>query len=116
MNSNKSPDEYLGQCAKLHVTCHIYSKSGEVVSGANWCMNPQDVCPREKGEDYTKCKTICKQLGHAEEVAVWLSTKEHLQDSTAIVINQSHSCRNCQETLYKAGVLNIQVHGKFDSP
>jgi hypothetical protein len=45
-------------CAKRTVTCRIenYHPSGELewVEGSNYCENPQQVCPRLPGEDYTK--------------------------------------------------------------
>ena len=43
-------------CAKAKVRCLIV-KGGRIFEGTNDCLNPQTTCPREPGEDYTKCKT-----------------------------------------------------------
>lgn len=60
-------------CAKRVVTCTIVSASGERFIGRNDCANPQRECPRHGNDDYTKCKTICQQEGHAEVIAINLA-------------------------------------------
>lgn len=41
----------IGNCAKRVVRCTLETLGGEVIIGENWCLNPQDVCPREDGEE-----------------------------------------------------------------
>lgn len=39
--------------------------------GENLCEEPQTVCPREVGDGYAKCSSVCRQrAGHAEESAL----------------------------------------------
>jgi hypothetical protein len=79
--------------------------------GENLCENPQPVCPREDGEDYTKCKTICRQGGHAELQA--LDLVGGVADSgVAVVRGHTYACRECQEALFSAGVLWLRVDSR----
>jgi hypothetical protein len=52
-------------CAKQIVKAWIVTKDNIIIEAENACLNTQVQCPRTKGEDYTKCITICKQQGHA---------------------------------------------------
>lgn len=97
-----------GDCAKRVVTCTLVTPDAEMIVGKNWCANPQDVCPREEGEDYSKCTTICQQIGHAEVVAVWLA-KEKAKGAHAFLQNHTYACRHCQETLFEAGVRALTI-------
>lgn len=99
---------YLGPCAKKTVECHIVTQSGGVFIGKNWCATPQEVCPREPGEDYQKCKTVCRQLGHAEIVALELA-QGHTEGARAIITGHTYACQACQEALYSAGIESISV-------
>lgn len=81
---------------------------GQTFIGENWCANPQPVCPREPGEDYTKCVTICQQEGHAESVAVRLAG-ELARGGYALLRGHSYACQSCQEKLFAAGVLWLGV-------
>ena len=98
----------LGPCAKKQVGCVIVAPDGQKFAGANLCEEPQDVCPREPGEGYEKCQTICRQIGHAEIVALRRAGKNAV-GATAWVYNHTHACRDCQEALYGAGVILIGV-------
>jgi deoxycytidylate deaminase len=94
-------------CAKLHVECTI-QKGDVMVYGSNYCRNPQDVCPREKGEGYEKCKTICDQVGHAEEVALRLAIEAGIEKGGhATLYGHTYLCRSCQEQLFDAGIATI---------
>lgn len=95
-------------CAKLKVTCTLVTASGETIVGENYCRNPQAVCPRSPGEDYTKCKTICDQVGHAEVVAAMLAG-DKASGATAHLKGHSYYCRDCQETLFAAGVVSLSI-------
>lgn len=99
----------LGPCAKLQVRCTIVTPDGSRFIGENWCASPQPVCPRAPGEGYEKCKTVCGQLGHAEEVAVMLAG-DAARGAHAYVENHTHACRNCQEVLFgEAGIKALTI-------
>ena len=92
-------------CAKTTVYCTIINPAGFKATGHNLCENPQSVCPREDGEGYEKCKTICKQKGHAEEVAIDLAAgRFEIEGSTAYIEGHSYFCMDCQHKLFSAGV------------
>ena len=92
----------MGPCAKTTVTCVIMTASGERFVGSNACANPQPVCPREPGEGYEKCVSICQQSGHAEREAGDKAAGAH-----AFFHGNTYACKDCQEALYDAGVLWI---------
>ena len=97
-----------GPCAKKEVGCVIVAPDGQRFAGANLCFNPQDVCPREPGEGYEKCRSICQQDGHAEMDALRRAGSA-AKGATAWVYGHTHACRDCQEALYGAGVILIGV-------
>lgn len=97
-----------GRCAKKHVTCILRGTDGMEYLGTNFCLNPQETCPREPGEGYEKCSTICEQVGHAEEVALSMAG-DRAKGATAHVSGIGWACRNCQEQLYGAGVISIAI-------
>lgn len=98
----------LGPCARRVVRCTLVTPAGHHIVGENWCMNPQPTCPRAEGEGYEKCKTICGQIGHAEEVAVLLAGPS-APGAHVYVENHTYACRNCQETLFAAGVAALTI-------
>ncbi len=99
-----------GPCAKTKVVCLIARPDGKFFRGENDCENPQEVCPRDPGEDYTKCKTICNQGGHAEMDALRCAEGYSLQGATAIVYGHSYACQSCQEALFGAGIKWLRVN------
>lgn len=99
----------MGPCAKARVTCTIRLADGRSVVGENWCANPQAVCPRTLGEDYTKCKTVCLQEGHAEIVALRLARGQNLGDASATLRGHTYFCMDCQHALFGAGVQTLTV-------
>jgi deoxycytidylate deaminase len=98
-------------CAKTRVRCTIFTMDGRHVVGENDCLNPQEKCPRDAFEGYDKCFSICRQVGHAEQVALATARAAgyDLKNAIAIVEGISHVCRDCQEKLYDAGVTFIGV-------
>lgn len=82
-----------------------------IFHGTNGVENPQTVCPRAIGEDYTKCKIICNQPGHAEEMAVRAAEKEgvSLVGATAYLYGIGHYCKDCQLRLFAAGVESLKL-------
>lgn len=74
-------------------------------------MRPQERCPRLPGEGYAKCKDICWQPGHAEEVALELAG-DNARRATAYLEGINYYCKSCQVKLITAGVLAL----KFGAP
>lgn len=97
-----------GPCAKATVRCTLVTEDGSRIVGENWCANPQAACPRLPGEDYTKCKTVCQQEGHAEQVAVRLA-EGWARGSHAYLEGHTYACRECQEALFGAGVVALSI-------
>jgi hypothetical protein len=97
-----------GPCAKTTVRCTIVTVAGDHITGENWCANPQPVCPREIGEGYAKCQTICRQEGHAEAVAVRLAGPK-ARGARAYLTGHTYACQSCQEALFGAGVESLSV-------
>lgn len=103
-----------GPCAKTTVVCTIMAVDGTAYVGTNVCLNPQPVCPRLPGEDYTKCKTVCQQVGHAEEVAANMAG-DAVRSATAVVEGHTYACQQCQERLFGDGLYALRVV-PFKSP
>jgi len=73
----------IGYCVKRPVSAVVTLKDGRVLIGGNFCTNQQPTCPRQPGEGYEKCYTVCGQIGHAEQVAVRLIIRELAQTSSS---------------------------------
>jgi Cytidine and deoxycytidylate deaminase zinc-binding region len=101
-----------GPCAKQVVFCEIHTIDGDTYIGSNHCRNPQLKCPREPGEGYDKCKTICNQFAHAEVSALnkALEADANLILSHAIVYGHTRCCEDCQNTLKSNGVNWVMIH------
>lgn len=97
-----------GPCAKTVVRCFIVAKSGDIFIGENECENPQSVCPRELGEGYEKCASICRQVGHAEEMAVRLAG-EKCVGAHAYLQGHTYACMHCQHKMFGAGVAAFSI-------
>jgi len=99
-------------CAKTRVRCTIFTMGGKYVVGENDCLNPQEKCPRDAFEGYDKCLSICRQVGHAEEVALAKARAagHDLKNAYALVEGISHVCRTCQEKLYDSGIQWVGVN------
>lgn len=95
-------------CAKATVRCTLVTREGEQIIGENWCANPQPVCPRTPGEGYEKCKTICRQEGHAEVVALRIAGAK-ARGSRAYIEGHTYACMDCQHALFGAGVISISI-------
>ena len=97
-----------GPCAKTTVRCTLVTTAGVHIVGENWCANPQPVCPRTPGEDYTKCRTVCQQEGHAEAVAVRLAGPK-ARGAHAYLEGHTYACMDCQHALFGAGVRALSI-------
>lgn len=97
-----------GPCAKATVRCTLVTAAGEHIVGTNHCENPQAVCPRAPGEGYEKCASICRQVGHAEVVAVNLAGAR-ARGARAYLEGHTYACMACQHALFGAGVISFSV-------
>ena len=99
-------------CAKKIVRCYLVKEGGHLYAGENTCDFPQQVCPRAPGEGYEKCKSVCRQQGHAEELALKAAGK-NAEGCDAWLSGIGYYCRECQEKLFAAGVKSLRIlHGK----
>jgi len=98
-------------CAKAKVACAIVSTDGQVFMGRNDCDNPQSTCPREDGEGYDKCKSICQQQGHAEIMALKAAGSK-ARGGRAYLWGHTHYCHACENALLSAGVKSLSLINK----
>lgn len=94
-------------CAKVFIRCTLITPSGERFVGTNDCRNPQPKCPRHPKEDESKCRAICLQEGHAEEVAVRLAGEK--AKGAVAYVEHRHICEECQHIMYQAGVYGFYL-------
>jgi len=93
-------------CAKKRVTCIIVDGKGNPYIGHNDCRKPQEKCPREPGEGYEKCKSICDQEDHAEIMAL-KAAGSAANGAVAHLYGITHYCDACQKALFSAGVIAL---------
>ena len=97
-------------CAKQIVTCKIITKDGHEFIGENSCASPQSACPRMPGENYEKCKSICKQDSHAEIAAIKKASGRDLKEAIAELRGHYYSCKDCAIALKIAGIEILTVY------
>ena len=97
-----------GPCAKTVVTCTIVSLEGDEFVGTNACNNAQPDCPRDPGEGYEKCETICEQQGHAEIQAL-REAGDKAEGAYALLEGHTYACDDCKAALKAAGVTDVWV-------
>jgi deoxycytidylate deaminase len=98
-------------CAKLRVVCDIITQQG-TARGTNDVNRPQAVCPREPGEGYEKCASICDQPGHAETEAI-LAAKANgwdLRGAAVYLYGHNYVCPSCGSALAAENVAVICVY------
>lgn len=98
----------IGYCAKRRVQCTIYATNGREYTGENLCAKPQPVCPRQPGDDYSLCRIVCRQIGHAEEVALAVAGDD-ADGAVAIVQGHTRICQSCRDALQEAGVTTAYI-------
>lgn len=86
-------------CPKRNVCAVIIDKNGRIASGQNTIKVYTDKCPRSKGENYDKCKSICGQENHAETAAIKDALEKGLElsGSTLYLLGHYHACLDCQK-------------------
>lgn len=103
----------FGPCAKRRMQAVLTGASGRVYVGENVCLNPQDSCPRLPGEGYEKCKTICKQVGHGEEIALQAAGEDARGGS--LRITHHYLCKSCEVLVARSGVTDVELLSEVDS-
>lgn len=106
--------EKRGPCAKRQVVCVIVGSLGREYRGENNCENPQSVCPRLPGEGYEKCKSVCRQSGHAEIEAL-RAAGAAADGGTAHIYGHYWICELCGDALRKAGILHVVI-SPYEAP
>lgn len=106
-----------GPCAKRRVICELRwiaedGLPGRAI-GENSCANPQAVCPRQPGEGYDKCQSICQQSGHAEIEAL-RNAGPCAKGAHAHLTGHYWICEPCGRALLEAGVASVRI--QFDRP
>jgi deoxycytidylate deaminase len=101
----------MGPCADKRVRCEIITKDGRSAIGFNDCLNPQTTCPRQPGDDYTKCVTVCAQPGHAEITAVLKARARGLDltGARAFLSGIEFICQHCRRETKAAGISRIYI-------
>jgi len=106
--------DLFGPCAKRRVQAVLTSPSGEVFVAENVCLNPQPVCPRELGEGYAKCKSICQQVDHAEAQVLRMAGLSGSMGAT-LRITHHYACDECLARCKRAGVEKIEYLSPVNS-
>lgn len=96
----------FGPCAKHRTQAVLVAENGQTFVGENVCLSPQAVCPRLPGEGYEKCKTVCKQLGHAEEHAI--AAAGPLANGATITVTHWYACDKCKALCEASGIKEIR--------
>ncbi len=102
-------------CFKREVCAVIVNNIGQVVVGQNLIYTNEEIseCPRKKGEDYTKCKTVCNQTNHAETEAIRIAKLRNMEirGATLYLHNHYKMCENCKKVCEYEG-LNVVILGE----
>lgn len=112
----------IGYCVKRPVSAVVTLKDGRVLIGGNFCTNQQPTCPRQPGEGYEKCYTVCGQIGHAEQVAIRLIIAEQLTGPPASTIasvdvyGHHGPCDACKRMLATFGLDKLTKFHPFATP
>lgn len=101
-----------GPCAKRRVVCIITGENGVEYRGENSCANAQTTCPREPGEGYAKCQSVCGQAGHAEIEAL-KAAGPNARGGIARLWGHYWICEPCGAALRAAGVRSVYI---YDDP
>jgi deoxycytidylate deaminase len=94
----------IGPCAKRRMVATVVAGE-QAFTAENLCWNAQETCPREPGEGYEKCQSICQQMGHGEERAIGaaLLAGADVRGATCYV-GHHYACAACESLANKLGV------------
>jgi pyrimidine deaminase RibD-like protein len=95
-------------CAKKTVVAKVRSTTGKIYYGSNSCVNYVAECPREVGEGYEKCHSVCGQKAHAEVEALKKAGKEAI-GGTLTVYGHFRICEDCAIMALNYGIAKIII-------
>lgn len=97
-------------CAKVVVRAELRTVCGQVFHGENWCLQPQQVCPRDPGEGYAKCDDVCQQSAHAEINAITKALDAGVNVRGAnLIVNYHYICPDCQDFIDSYAINAVAV-------
>ena len=102
----------IGPCVKQVVTATIVTRDGKRYAGANYCENAQPTCPRvgmPTGVGYELCRDVCRQVGHAEVVALRAAERQGgaVHGATCYIEGHTYACDNCLAALRLHGITKV---------
>lgn len=103
----------FGPCAKRRTQAVLTATDGRVFAAENVCLNPQPVCPREPGEGYEKCRTVCQQTAHAEAQVIAMAGPA--AKGARMVCSHWYACAPCEALCRAAGVASMEFTSPQDS-
>lgn len=102
-------------CRK-QATAAVIIKNGKVVASGTNSGIRVEICPRilrrsKTGTDYELCKTLCKQKGHAEKMAVEDAKKHQIDVGGADLYLFGHwwCCEPCWNAMIETGIKNVYL-------
>ena len=103
----------MNPCFKREVAAVIVDKNGRIAVGQNLIYNDKVFeCPRDKGEGYEKCISICNQRGHAETEAIKEGIKLglELENANLYLMGNHRICDDCSNECKKHNINVIIVN------
>ena len=101
----------MRECLKQTTVAVIMKDKKLLGIGINLINNENITeCPRKNsntGEDYDKCRNICGQIGHAEEMACEIAGKENCKDATLYLIGHTYACIHCKLKMREYGIKQL---------
>lgn len=97
-------------CAK-QLTLAIVVKGIKFWTGSNYCLEPQEKCPREgveTGVGYHLCTDVCKQTGHAEVMAC-AAAGDEAEGADLYLIGHTYCCENCLRVMKDVGIKRVFI-------
>lgn len=97
----------LHHCCKTTVYALMLCTDGSMFAGTNMIQCHQDECPREVGELYEKCKTVCKQSWHGETSAIdnCLRLGGDPAGGKMYITGHTICCPGCQGSMKEVGMV-----------
>jgi deoxycytidylate deaminase len=103
----------MKECLKQTTIAIIY-KDGKVQGvGSNLIRNDHiEECPRKNsktGKDYDKCRYVCHQIGHAEEVVIDNAEEYSCIGATLYLIGHTYCCKDCIKKIKQAKIKKVII-------